>query len=218
MTSVLYRAKRKDTLKWVEGYYAKVKDYLTGEDVHVIFPQNATRYPHGEFDSHVEIIPETLCRLLDWACYDGYHEVKRLFQNDILAVWERNADVENTPPYAIAIALDETRISEGGFGRWFPQDTTRIRIIGNAYDNPELLSERDMNHFITRLHEYPGTPEEYSEQHRYLMDKYKIRGMHACCYMCNFDNEYVCHQYNGGCHWIGVCRNIQEQESECRED
>ena len=29
MTSVLYRAKAKDTLEWVEGYYAKANWYLT---------------------------------------------------------------------------------------------------------------------------------------------------------------------------------------------
>ena len=72
MEKILYRAKRKSDLEWVYGYYAKVRDYLSYEYIHIIFPLGTTRYPHGEFDEHEEIIPETLECLIGntWAdCY-----------------------------------------------------------------------------------------------------------------------------------------------------
>lgn len=212
MVSILYRAKRKDNGEWIEGYYAKAKDYLSDEDIHVIFPVDVTRFPHGEFSDHEEIIPETLGRLIGHACYDGYHEVERMFQNDIVAVWGRRDDVEHAEPRDIALVTDEHSMTIAGGGRWFPQDTTRIRIRGNAYDNPELLHGHDMNHFINGLHEYPGSPEEYLRRHQFLTDKYGIHGAQACCYMCNFENDYICHQYNGGCKRIDVCRKIRDDE------
>ena len=214
MTSVLYRAKRKDNFEWVEGYYVKIRknDRLCVKDMHFIITADATVYSYEKFSDYVEIIPETLCRLLNWACYDAFQEVTKLFQNDILAIWELHADVNNTEPMSIVLAVDETTVTEDGLGRWFPQDTTRIKIIGNAYDNPELLKGHGMNHFVNSLKEYSGTSDEYLKQHRYLTDKYGIHGAHAGCYLCNFENDYICHRCNGGCKRIHMCRDIREQE------
>lgn len=215
MNKVLYRAKRKMDGRWVEGFYVKAKWYLTDEDLHVIFPTDLTLYPHSEFSSFEEIIPETLCRLLSHPNYDSDQHHERIWQNDILAVWRyRHADPEKDKPDTIALAVDEHCITEGGLGRRFPQDTTLVRVIGNAYDNPELLTGRDMNHFINGLKEYPGDWHEYIERHRYLSDKYNIHGAQTACYMCNFENDYICHQYNGGCQRIDTCRKIREEEKE----
>ena len=180
--------------------------------MHVIFPVGLTLYPHSEFSYFVEIIPETLCRMLDWACYDGYHEIGKLYQNDILGVWERHADVYHTEPDSVVLALDEHSVTSKGYGRWFPQDTTRIRVLGNAYDNPELLHGQDLNRFINGLREYDGSSEDYIEEHKYLTSKYNIHGAQACCYLCNFENDYICHQYNDGCSSFEVCKYIRDNE------
>lgn len=213
MQNGIYRAKRKDTGEWVEGYYAKPKDYLTEEYFHVIFPTDLTFYPHSEFSSYYEIIPETLGRLLEEPCWNGDRYGQRFFQNDIIAVYGRHDNPEKDDPYNIAIVIDESTISFDGSGRWFPQDTRTVRIIGNAYDNPELLKGHAMNRFINGLHEYPGTPSEYLENHHYLSEKYDIHGAHACCYMCNFENDYICHQYNGGCQYLETCQKIRHTEN-----
>lgn len=213
MEKILYRAKRKDNGEWVYGYYAKAVDYLTDEYVHVIIPSDTTLYSCNEFSEYHEIIPETVGRLLQHCCYDSYCENDQLFQNDVIAVWHRRADVERTEPDAICLALDESSMTHKGMGRCFPQDTTRIRVIGNAYDNPDLLHGQDINHFINGLIDYAGTWETYLEIHRYLSDKYNIHGAHTCCYMCNFENDYICHQWNGGCDRIDVCRGIREKEA-----
>lgn len=212
MDKFLYRAKRKDNGEWIEGYHVKIQDYLSREYIHVIIPEDATLYPHGEFDEHYEVIRETIGRLLGHADYDGFCEVNKLYQNDIIGVWERHEDIDRTPPSAIALVLDEHSISENGYGRWFPQDTTRIRIIGNAYDNPELLRGHDARRFVNSFNNYHGTSDEYSKEHRYLTDKYNIHGAHACCYMCNYENYYLCYQWNGGCPRIDTCRDIYKHE------
>lgn len=217
MRKILYRAKRKDKPdEWIEGYYARVKDYLTDADVHVIFPLDVTLYSHNEFSEYVEIIPETICRLLEHPCYDSECTDQRFFQNDIIGLWHsRWADPDNTDPDATALVVDEWSITENGSGRWFPQDTIRVRVIGNAYDNPELIFGRNMRHFMSGLCDYP---DDYHEQHRKITDKYGIHGAHAGCYICTFENEYLCHQYNGGCPLIEVCRGIHEQERDEGKD
>lgn len=210
MGTILYRAKRKDNGEWIEGYYAKTKDYLTEKDIHVIFPEGVVRYPHGEFDEHYEIIPETLCRLLErHPCWDSDHSGIRFFQNDIVAVYPRyNTEGE---PLNIALVVDEHSLGERDGYRWFPQDTTSVRIIGNAYDNPELLKDHLMRRFINGLGDYCG--EDYIERHRYLTSTYDIHGAHAGCYLCNFENDYICNQYNGGCPRRDVCERIRNEEA-----
>lgn len=29
------------------------------------------------------------------------------------------------------------------------------------------------------------------------------------CYLCNFEDEYICKEYNGGCKSIHICKNIK---------
>ena len=213
--TVLYRAKRKDNGEWVEGYYVRIKRKCNPcecKTVHYIVCHDAEANWYQPFDDYYEIIPATLGRLLSYACYDGYQECERLFQNDIIGIWERHEDVDHIPPRDVALVTDEHSVTVAGSGRWFPQDTTRIRILGNAYDNPELLHGHDMRHFINRLNKFPGTVDEYQRKHQHLTTKYGIHGAHACCYMCNFENDFICHQYNGGCKRIDMCRKIREEE------
>lgn len=49
------------------------------------------------------------------------------------------------------------------------------------------------------------------EQNR-LVSTYNITNVHAGCYMCNFENEYICHKVNGGCKNISKCREIFKKE------
>lgn len=215
MRSNIHRGKRVDNGEWVEGYHAKLRDYLDDNPIDIIVPVDAYIDCNGILSEFYTVIPETVSRLLDWACWDGDYSGQRFFQNDIIEVYYRHDDIESIEPRYIALVVDEHCISEDGLGRCFPQDTTAVRIIGNAYDNPELIKgTHNMNHFINGLHEYSGSPDEYRKEHRYLMDKYNIHGAHACCYMCNFENDYICHQYNGGCYRLDICKRIREEESE----
>lgn len=31
------------------------------------------------------------------------------------------------------------------------------------------------------------------------------------CYLCNFENQYICREHNGGCTGISVCKKINER-------
>ena len=210
MSKILYRAKRKSDGQWVKGYYAKAKYYLDDQDIHVIFPTDLTLYPHSEFSSYEEIIPETLGRLLEHPCWDGYYENPIIFQNDIIAVWEnRHADIEKNDPDCNALVLDESTISAHGGGRWFPQDTTRVKVIGNIYDNPELINWRNPGHFVNAIAE---CPDDYHERYMRIRDEYHVDGSQVACYLCNYGSDYICYRWRGGCSNIEECRGIYRRE------
>lgn len=48
---------------------------------------------------------------------------------------------------------------------------------------------------------------------RYLSEKYGIYGIHARCYMYNFESDYFCHKYNGGCKFLETCQKIRHTEN-----
>lgn len=208
---VIYRAKRKTDGTWVEGYYAKftTKHPWGPDEYHVIFPADANWSQYEQYPDYEIIIPETLCRLLEEPCWNGDRCEQRFFQNDIIAIYRwKCSDPDHEDPQSIALVIDENSISENGYGRWFPQDTTTVRVIGNAYDNPELLQGHDKSRF---MHRFGECPDDYLEQHRKLTQKYGIHGAHAGCYICNFENEYYCHQWQGECNRINICRKIREE-------
>ena len=201
MKEVLYRAKRKDNGEWVEGYFTRYNAMFNSGT------------PVIETELHdYEIIPETLGRLLGHPCWNGDYHEQRFFQDDIIAVWKHRwiNGMNECNPDTTALVIDENSISEDGLCRWFPQDTTTVRVIGNAHDNPELLKGHDLRRFVTSINDI--YPDEYPSQHYYITNTYKIHGAHAGCYLCNFENEYICHQFNGGCDHIDECRFIRSCE------
>lgn len=44
-----------------------------------------------------------------------------------------------------------------------------------------------------------------------IIDTCSVAEGHAACYLCNFEDEYICHIYNGGCEKIEQCRSIREK-------
>lgn len=138
MRDILFRGKRKDTGEWVEGYYAKAKYYLNDEEMHVIFPVDLTLYPHSEFSSFEEIDPETLGRLVSDPCYTDYTN-QRYFQGDIIELY---SDKWKSIEHRFGIVVDEHCFTENGLGRCFPQDTLQAKVIGNVWDNPELVGKK----------------------------------------------------------------------------
>jgi uncharacterized phage protein (TIGR01671 family) len=144
MREIWFKAKRKDNGKWVEGYYAKVKDYLTESDVHVIFPLDTELFPHGEFSGTEEIIPETLCQ------YTGINDKnnKKVLEGDILKQKLKPSDtyILKVVKYEMSCGSCCTQVI--GFGASgnghvdFIHLDEPFEIIGNIYDNNDLKQER----------------------------------------------------------------------------
>ena len=150
MREILFRAKSKRSGEWVYGSLISAGDYCcileSEENAH---PMD---YPYldsdlGTIDGQLTpVVPETVGRLINGPCYDGVWDgERRFFEGDIIGVyrWEhRHVDINSIEPDSLAIVVDEHSITENGLGRWFPQDTITTKVLGNVYDNPELIGEK----------------------------------------------------------------------------
>ena len=134
MREILFKAKRTDNGKWIEGCYIKRYDLL-GNEEHLIF--HADSYKVWEY---VEIDPETLCKFTGLTDKNG----KRIWKNDIVGAWSQGSK-----------AIGEVRQRIDGLWIMYPvwqnhefwelkpnsNGETMVEVLGNAFDNPELLQE-----------------------------------------------------------------------------
>ena len=56
------------------------------------------------------------------------------------------------------------------------------------------------------------THKEFENEQKRLSSTHNISRLHAECYMCNFEDEYICVKHNGDCKHIDICRSIYEKE------
>lgn len=203
MREILFRAKRKSDLEWIEGYYVKLKDRHDGTDVHLIVPTGTFEARGYDSFDYEEVIPETVCQFMNDHDIDNV----RMFEFDVIECYDNYGKKFDAPP--LVVTNDRGSFcSETGLGRWRPHGYN-CKVIGNTFDNPELLKGHGMSHFVCGM----GTvPDDYSKQHSKLTAKYGIHGAHAGCYLENYESEYVCHQYNGGCPRFHECQCIHEEE------
>lgn len=137
-----YRGKCERTGRWVYGSLiyveTEVKPYCCILPANCEDDYNTYLDPDlGTIDCEaVPVIPETVSRYLYWACYDKAL-LCELFEGDIITLRDKRGN-----PRGVAITVDESSISENGLGRCFPQDTVQADVIGNVWDNPELVGEK----------------------------------------------------------------------------
>lgn len=144
MREILFRAKRIDDGKWVEGYYAELK--WCNKPFHVILPPKSDIDSGSTlYDLHV-IDPETLCQFTGLTDKNGKH----IWENDIISIntydyTEPQEDFfgwvmysEGCACWCIQLPDEEKCIPlcecEGSY------QTDRF-IEGNVFDNLELLEE-----------------------------------------------------------------------------
>lgn len=134
MREILFKAKRKDNGKWFDGYYQKRYDLL-GNEEHLIF--HIDSYTAWEY---AEVDPYTLCQ------FTG------LFDKNGNKIWENDILMAHLDEYYPEDVTYET--VEWGVAGWVGHETgstdreyldefdlEHFEVVGNIFDNPELLQE-----------------------------------------------------------------------------
>lgn len=133
----LSKAKRIDNGEWVQGYYVKGLDVFTNcEEIHIIFEPNTMFYSSGETDGWYKVDPSTICQCTGLRDKNG----KLIWENDIANClteyccgyigWN-----ESEAGFYFNVLLEDGRFEEEHIYDY--QDS--IEVIGNIFDNPELL-------------------------------------------------------------------------------
>ena len=130
MREILFKAKRIDNGEWVEGCY------LLSSGKHFIYAEYIEHYCMPVIIK-AEIIPETLCRLTELPDKNG----NKIWENDIVQYGV----------VAATVKFGEYGNGNLGFYVDFPEETNyrkdfaywakKVIVIGNIFDNPELLQE-----------------------------------------------------------------------------
>lgn len=133
MREILFRAKRIDNGEWVEGQYAFILNPLTesGEPIkHLIC--NGTNIFNDEID------PETLCQYTGLKDKNG----NRIWENDIIKheISDTIGTVKWYQEDYVGWCVDDTIIDEQQFT---DEMWNECEVIGNIFDNPELLKGVD---------------------------------------------------------------------------
>lgn len=136
MREILFKAKRKDNGEWVEGYYTECRgETFIGIDtssMFEIFCPPVIRW--------FKVNSETLCQFT--GLYDKNR--KRIWENDILMAHLDESYPEDVTYETVEWGVDGWVTHEAGSTdrEYLDEfDTEYFEVVGNIFDNPELLQE-----------------------------------------------------------------------------
>lgn len=149
MREILFRGKREDVGEWVCGYYAHLPSAAGAVDIIYVPASDPDDSNHTVF-----VDPETIGQFTGLTDKNGV----KIFEGDILSSdrypytsdGKRNyfAEVvwfDNCPAFGLytfkAPKSSVRGISEGS--EFIEDDLSDMEIIGNIYDNPELIEDGD---------------------------------------------------------------------------
>ena len=152
MREILFKAKRIDNGEWVEGYYAERNgktfigiDISIHGDIFEVFCTPVIRW--------FEVDPKTLCQFTGLCDKNG----KKIWESDIISYQRDNDDCpfpnKDTKKrfgkvfyqgfrstFAIGMGKNGSRSINDDLWKYV-QNGNRVEVIGNQFDNPELLQE-----------------------------------------------------------------------------
>jgi uncharacterized phage protein (TIGR01671 family) len=143
---IKFRGQRIDTKEWVYGLLMTnhLGSYIITEEN----PHECHLYGYIEIDEYYKVIPETVGQ------YTGLNDKndKEIYIGDItkcLEVTDTRTDeyISEVFEEECEVLVHDSRTSDTPIAIFFPHPNqiplTEIEIIGNIYDNPELLQEVD---------------------------------------------------------------------------
>ena len=136
MREVLFRGKRAVNGNWAEGYYSKgflFPEEETLRDFIYVFSEESGKW---EFD-YAMVDPETVSQYTGLCDKNG----KKIFEGDILPIWENGEEYNYKVFYnADCFMLAMLDSAQGSYPLSIKHNQTEV--IGNIYDNPEMLGGR----------------------------------------------------------------------------
>lgn len=135
MREILFRGKRKDNGEWVEGDLLK---YETGETA-ILSGFSRYGFEATEIYLRNKVIPETVCQFTGLYGKNG----RKIFEGDIVVFADFfNDEIHRGVVYWCDLAFwfdcTETEGDEGIYSLAYISANI-LEVIGNIYDNPELL-------------------------------------------------------------------------------
>lgn len=125
---IIFRGKRKDTGEWTEGYFFKIWD-------RVFLLWGMT----DDNPNMTEVIPETVSQFI--GLIDRYR--KKIFEGDIVNIVTGINGYKST----YSSTIQEVKYTaDNGIAVFYPfdnSDIVEVEVIGNIYDNKELLDGKD---------------------------------------------------------------------------
>ena len=122
---ILFKAKRKDNGKWVEGYYRRIP--CMGMLEHYIMPRN----PKNRMEQYA-IDPDTLCQYTGLTDKNG----RKIWENDITYIRSSGLSGYGLIKYEngnLVLVDSKRKRTYSLYGEW------KIRKDGNIFDNADLL-------------------------------------------------------------------------------
>lgn len=130
MRQILFRGKTIDSGRWIKGYLVQGQWYYDDSPMTVIIPTDITFYPRCEISGYEDVDPETVGQ---WTGLVDKND-KKIFEGDIVECWGRRVSVIYDIDYAEFEFDDIIELS-------LCVDYKECEVIGNKWDNPELLEE-----------------------------------------------------------------------------
>lgn len=131
MREILFKAKREDNGEWVEGYYRRIP--CMGMLEHYIMPRN----PKNRMEQYA-IDPDTLCQYTGLTDKNG----KKIWENDIVQAWSEGSNAIGKVIRRVdGLYIMYPAYQKKEFWGVYPNKNgkTTVEVIGNIFDNEELL-------------------------------------------------------------------------------
>ena len=135
MREILFKAKRVDNGEWVEGYYLRDQYHIGGKDI-IFYRKDSDR-----FTVYTNIIDiETLCQFTGLTDKNG----NKIWENDILMAHLDEFYPEDTTCETVewgfaGFVVHEANSTDREYLDKF--DLENFEVVGNIFDNKELLQE-----------------------------------------------------------------------------